>query len=134
MNLRAADTVRKVLVANKIDVEDEHEEDSCMEQPRKISKERGLALASKHGMDYFEVSAKSNEGVGEMFRELASDINALIQKAAEVKNEAEDMEMTISLNSKHARNIRKVRKLGVEYRIDEGKSLLSKWKEKLCTC
>lgn len=63
MNLRAADTVRKVLVANKIDVEDALDEESCLEQPRKISKERGLALAGKHGMDYYEVSAKSNEGI-----------------------------------------------------------------------
>jgi Ras-related protein Rab-8A len=88
VNLRAADTVRKVLVANKIDVEDECDGESCLEQPRKISKERGLALANRHGMDYYEVSAKSNEGVEDMFKELASDINALIQKAAVVKNEA----------------------------------------------
>lgn len=48
-----------------------------------------------------------------MFRELAANINSIIKKEAEVRNEAEDMEMTISLNSKHARNIRKIRKLGV---------------------
>ena len=48
-----------------------------------------------------------------MFRELGADINSIIKKEAEVHNEAEDMEMTISLSSKHARNIRKIRKLGV---------------------
>lgn len=42
--------------------------------------------------------------------------------------------MTISLNSKHTRNIRKIRKLGVEYKVEEGKSLLTRWKERLCTC
>lgn len=85
-------------------------------------------------MDYYEVSAKSNEGVAEMFKELASDINDTIQKSAEVKNEADDMSLTITLNSKHARNIRKVKKLGVEYKIEEGKSVLLKWKERLCGC
>jgi 50S ribosomal subunit-associated GTPase HflX len=126
--------VRKVLVANKIDVEDECNDDSCLEEPRKISKERGRALASKHGMDYYEVSAKSNEGVTEMFQDLATDINNSIQKAAEVKNEAEDMSLTITLNSKHARNIRKINKLGIEYKVEEGKSIISKFKERLCGC
>lgn len=52
--------VRKVLVANKIDVEDGCAEDSCFDEPRKISRERGMTLAEKYGMDYYEVSAKSN--------------------------------------------------------------------------
>lgn len=38
VNLRTSDTVRKVLVANKIDVEDDCDGESCLEQPRKISR------------------------------------------------------------------------------------------------
>jgi GTPase SAR1 family protein len=135
VNLRASESVRKVLVANKIDVEDEYDEDSCLDEPRKISRERGLALAQKYNMDYYEVSAKSNEGIADMFAELSTSINESIKQAAVTKNESEDMEMTITLNSKHARNFRKVRKLGIEYTIEEGeKSLLTKWKDRICNC
>lgn len=36
--MRATESVRKVLVANKIDVEDGCSEDSCQDEPRKISR------------------------------------------------------------------------------------------------
>lgn len=60
-------------------------------------------------------------------------IDAYVRKAT-VKNETEDVELTLTLNSKHARNIRKVRKMGVEYKVEEEPSLLGKWRDRLCGC
>lgn len=34
-----------------------------MEQARKITTARGVALANKYNIDYYETSAKNNEGV-----------------------------------------------------------------------
>ena len=47
----------KILVANKIDLTNQ----------RIISKEDGLEIAKKYGLQYFEVSAKTGEGVIEMY-------------------------------------------------------------------
>ena len=46
----------KVLVANKCDRTD-----------KVIETERGRALAEKHGLSFFETSAKTGEHVGEVF-------------------------------------------------------------------
>ena len=48
----AAENVVKVLVGNKVDVED-----------RKVSEEEGKRLAAEFGVDYFEVSAKDNSNI-----------------------------------------------------------------------
>jgi Ras-related protein Rab-8A len=59
----AAENVVKVLVANKIDCED-----------RKVSTEEGRKLAAEFGVDYFEVSAKENRNISEMFFAIGKEI------------------------------------------------------------
>lgn len=124
--------MRKVLVANKIDVEEGPGEDVCSDQPRKISRERGLALALKHGMEYYEVSAKSNEGIADMFAQLSRQIGETISKSI-VKNEPQQVDVTVTLNSTNARKIRKVKKMGVEFKI-EGETVFTRLRERLCDC
>ena len=59
----AAENVVKVLVGNKVDVED-----------RKVSEEEGRRLAAEFGVDYFEVSAKENSNIAEMFLGVGKEI------------------------------------------------------------
>lgn len=56
--------VKKVLVANKCD----------LQQERAVSKDRGQSLAESLGISYVEVSALSNSNVEEAFMTLAKDI------------------------------------------------------------
>ena len=56
--------VKKVLVANKCDLQEE----------RAVSKDRGASLAESLGISYVEVSALSNSNVEEAFMTLAKDI------------------------------------------------------------
>ena len=68
-------TLIRALVANKIDLEDE----------RIVEKERGLNTAERCEIDkemYFEVSAKSGEGVDEMFNSVARMIKQPASKGA----------------------------------------------------
>jgi len=48
---RTPSSVKKLLVANKVDVS---------EADREISKEEGELIAGKYGLDYLETSAKSS--------------------------------------------------------------------------
>lgn len=68
--------MKKVLVANKIDIEDRGTEsqNECLDSSRRVSTERGQAIAIKHDMEYYEVSAKNNEGIQEMFEDLSLQI------------------------------------------------------------
>lgn len=59
----AAENVVKVLVANKVDCAD-----------RKVTQEEGKKLASDFGVDYFEVSAKENSNISEMFFAVGKEI------------------------------------------------------------
>ena len=59
----AAENVVKILVANKIDCED-----------RKVTADEGKRLATEFGVDYFEVSAKENKGISEMFFAIGKEI------------------------------------------------------------
>ena len=59
----AAENVVKVLVGNKVDVED-----------RKVTEEEGRRLAAEFGVDYFEVSAKENSNIAEMFLGVGKEI------------------------------------------------------------
>ena len=59
--------VLKVLIGNKIDLEDE----------RKITKEEGESMANKYGIKFFEVSAKDNINIDELFLDTAK---CLIEK------------------------------------------------------
>ena len=54
--LHADPNIVKVLVGNKIDLEDE----------RKVSREEGQRLADQHKMQYFETSAKLNKNIDEL--------------------------------------------------------------------
>ena len=53
----ADDNICKIMVGNKIDLEDE----------RKISKKEARELASQYKTKYFEVSAKKDIGITEVF-------------------------------------------------------------------
>jgi Ras-related protein Rab-8A len=56
---RLKDAMSVMLVANKCDIDD-----------RQFSTEEGDQFASKHGIEYREVSAKTGEGVPELFEAL----------------------------------------------------------------
>eukprot|EP00931_Biecheleriopsis_adriatica_P123980 TRINITY_DN99052_c0_g1_i1.p1 TRINITY_DN99052_c0_g1~~TRINITY_DN99052_c0_g1_i1.p1 ORF type:complete len:198 (+),score=47.78 TRINITY_DN99052_c0_g1_i1:163-756(+) len=57
--------VHRVLVGNKADLAETH---------RAVSEEEGRQIASKHGIDFFETSAKSGVGVQEAFLSIADKI------------------------------------------------------------
>ena len=59
----ASEGVAKVLVANKTDLEN-----------RIVSQEQGEELAEKHGLHYFETSAKSGLNINELFYHIARQI------------------------------------------------------------
>lgn len=46
----------------------------CDSAPRAISREEGLALARELKMDYYETSAKNNDNIGTIFREMAAAV------------------------------------------------------------
>jgi len=60
----AAEDVVKMLVGNKVDLEDQ----------RKVSTKEGVALADKHKMKFYECSAKSSANVGCVFTDMAKEI------------------------------------------------------------
>lgn len=79
--------VKKVLVANKCDLQDE----------RTVSKDRGESLAESLGISYVEVSALSNSNVEEAFMTLAKDILERVlrfgtDESAALGNEKEPLE------------------------------------------
>lgn len=85
-NTRACQIIQKVLVANKVDL------------PRnvwQVSREEAVALADKHGMAFFEVSAKEGTGVTEAFLELAR----LILKAQQSGGDPNCSKDTIRLDA-----------------------------------
>ena len=69
----ASETVKKILVANKCDVD---------ESKRVISTAKGQALAAEFGIPFFETSAKANINVEPAFFALARDIKTRLQSAA----------------------------------------------------
>lgn len=62
----ASQEVVKVLVGTKIDLEGE----------REVSEEEGRKEAKRHGLPFFEVSAKSGHNIEELFLELTGRIQA----------------------------------------------------------
>ena len=56
--------VLKTLVANKTDLEEQ----------RKIKKEEGESIAKKYGVNFFEVSAKDNKNIDELFLDIAKSL------------------------------------------------------------
>ncbi len=53
-------SIPKVLVGNKLDLEHE----------RIVSKSEGKKLASEHGMEYYEASAKNNVNINEVMQHI----------------------------------------------------------------
>eukprot|EP01054_Gregarina_sp_Poly1_P011282 Gregarina_sp_Poly_1__11281@NODE_937_length_5654_cov_79_487918_g663_i0_p3_GENE_NODE_937_length_5654_cov_79_487918_g663_i0NODE_937_length_5654_cov_79_487918_g663_i0_p3_ORF_typecomplete_len311_score53_62Ras/PF00071_22/7_7e29Arf/PF00025_21/1_7e06Roc/PF08477_13/8_8e05FeoB_N/PF02421_18/0_0014RsgA_GTPase/PF03193_16/0_0037GTP_EFTU/PF00009_27/0_19_NODE_937_length_5654_cov_79_487918_g663_i01281060 len=70
----ASEDICKIIVGNKVDLAN-----------RQVSRKRAEALASHHGLRYFETSALTNSGVREIFESLARDIRAR-QLSQEDKN------------------------------------------------
>ena len=61
--IKSIENTTLVLCGNKIDLSD-----------RKVTKEEGMALASKEGIAFFEVSAKTNENIKNMFYNAVGDL------------------------------------------------------------
>ena len=70
----AKQDVLRVLIGNKIDLENE----------RKITKEAGISMANKFGIKFFEVSAKNNINIDELFLDTAK---CLLEKNENVFND-----------------------------------------------
>ena len=62
INDKAHKNVKFILIGNKIDGK------------REVSKEDGLNLAKKYGVNYYDVSTKSNTGINEAIKDLTSQI------------------------------------------------------------
>ena len=82
--------VLKVIVGNKLDLENN----------RKISKEDAENLALKYGVKLWEVSAKDNTNIEEMF---VDTIKTLLEKNSKIINESSSMGNNIKL-SKNIKN------------------------------
>lgn len=79
VNEQASTDIMKVLVANKIDLEDQ----------RVISRDDGQSIAKKYDMKYYEVSALSGFGVVEMYDELVTILSQQKQKLEDSNNNRE---------------------------------------------
>ena len=77
--------VLKVIVGNKLD----------MENNRKITKEAAKNLALKYGIKLWEVSAKDNTNIEEMFLDT---IKTLLEKNSKIISEGSSMVTNIQLN------------------------------------
>ena len=77
--------VLKVIVGNKLDLENN----------RKISKEDAENLALKYGLKLWEVSAKDNTNIEEMF---VDTIKKLLKKNSKIISESSSMGNNIKLN------------------------------------
>ena len=77
--------VLKVIVGNKLD----------MENNRKITKEAAENLALKYGIKFWEVSAKDNTNIEEMFLDT---IKTLLEKNSKIISEGSSMATNIQLN------------------------------------
>mmetsp|Transcript_8095 Transcript_8095/g.11143 ORF Transcript_8095/g.11143 Transcript_8095/m.11143 type:complete len:188 (+) Transcript_8095:133-696(+) len=64
LNALGTDKVPRVLVANKTDLESD----------RKVSREKGQALASEWKCAFVECSAKQNDGIDQVFRKIVDEI------------------------------------------------------------
>ena len=63
MNEKAGADIRIVIVGNKIDLED-----------HQVSRDEANEYARGLGLNYYEVSAKQNVGVEELFKDLAKKL------------------------------------------------------------
>ncbi|KAK9839170.1 hypothetical protein WJX74_010897 [Apatococcus lobatus] len=70
----ASDTVNKVLVGNKCDMD---------ESKRAVPTSKGQALADEFGIRFFETSAKNNSNVDEVFQAVAKDVMTRLRDTQE---------------------------------------------------
>ena len=63
IKMHSSENVVKVLIGNKCDLVD-----------RKVTFDEAKALADHFGVDYYEVSARDNKNISEMFQSLAIEI------------------------------------------------------------
>lgn len=73
----AKPNIQKVLIGNKIDLEEE----------RKISTAEAQKLADEHGIPYFETSAKLDKNVSKVIHFIMSKVYESSLRAAEEKEE-----------------------------------------------
>ncbi|KAK9865773.1 hypothetical protein WJX84_006301 [Apatococcus fuscideae] len=73
----ASDTVNKVLVGNKCDMD---------ESKRAVPTSKGQALADEFGIRFFETSAKNNSNVDEVFQAVAKDVMARLRDTQETSS------------------------------------------------
>ena len=66
--IRSIENTTLVLVGNKIDLE-----------KREVTKEEGEALAQKEGISFYETSAKSGDGIKNMFYNSVSDLSVFAE-------------------------------------------------------
>jgi Ras-related protein Rab-1A len=65
----SADKLLRVLLANKVDSES-----------RRVSEIEGRTLSQRYGMQYYEVSAKTGQGVHEVFTSMAETLVATLER------------------------------------------------------
>lgn len=90
INNNASDTINKMLVGNKLD----------LVRLRTVSTEQGEILAKEIGVKFAEISAKTGEGIQEMFMTFITDI----------KNRLVDESKTATINSPRYKNVVKLDK------------------------
>jgi small GTP-binding protein len=73
IKIHASDNVLKVLVGNKIDIDD-----------RKVSYDEGMQLAADLGVRFFETSAKTGEQIEELFMYMAEEIKNKLDQEEKV--------------------------------------------------
>lgn len=66
---QASESICKILVGNKSDVEGDR---------RKVSTEEGMKLASSYGIQFFETSAKDDKNINGAFQAIAKEIKEKI--------------------------------------------------------
>eukprot|EP00899_Mesostigma_viride_P009616 jgi/Mesvir1/18656/Mv17156-RA.1 len=92
----ASDSVNKILVGNKCDMEDK----------RQVPTSRGQALADEFGIQFFETSAKSNINVDKAFCTIARDIKARVAEMAEATRQ-ESVAVKLEKGKANAKNNKK---------------------------
>jgi Ras-related protein Rab-6A len=73
--IRTIENTTLVLCGNKIDLEN-----------REVKKEEGEALAQKEGLAFFEVSAKTGEGIKNMFYSSVADLSTFAENNSNKEN------------------------------------------------
>ena len=86
--------VLKLLIGNKID----------LNENRKVTKEAGQALANKYGINFFEVSAKDNINIDELFIDVAK---SLLERNENMINDDNNGNVVLNSNKVHSKKKKK---------------------------